>query len=90
MHRALKSIENALEIRRHILTAFEETESATDERTRRSLLTFLIVASGPTGVELAGAIAELARYGMDGDAHSGHSDETRRLSHTCSVCAALP
>ena len=62
--RALKSIENALEIRRRILTAFEEAESATDERTRRLLLTFLVVGGGPTGVELAGAIAELARYGM--------------------------
>lgn len=61
----LKRIEDALEIRRRILTAFEQAEAAEDETQRASLLTFLIVGGGPTGVELAGAIAELARYGMD-------------------------
>jgi NADH dehydrogenase/putative oxidoreductase len=48
-----------------MLTAFELAETAEDEDTRASLLTFLIVGGGPTGVELAGAIAELARHGMD-------------------------
>ena len=52
-------------MRRRILIAFERAESSTDERQRNSLLTFLIVGGGPTGVELAGAIAELARYGME-------------------------
>ena len=61
----LKRIEDALEIRRKILTAFEQAEAAGDDTVRASLLTFLIVGGGPTGVELAGAIAELARYGMD-------------------------
>jgi putative oxidoreductase len=61
----LKRIEDALEIRRKILTAFEQAEAAGDDAERASLLTFLIVGGGPTGVELAGAIAELARYGMD-------------------------
>ncbi len=61
----LKRIEDALEIRRKILTAFERAEAACDDMERASLLTFLIVGGGPTGVELAGAIAELARYGMD-------------------------
>jgi NADH dehydrogenase/putative oxidoreductase len=61
----LKRIEDALEIRRRILIAFEQAEAAKDESERTSLLTFLIVGGGPTGVELAGAIAELARYGMD-------------------------
>ena len=61
----LKRIEDALEIRRRILTAFEQAEAAEDEVQRTSLLTFLIVGGGPTGVELAGAIAELARFGMD-------------------------
>jgi len=61
----LKRIEDALEVRRKILTAFEQAEAARDDAERASLLTFLIVGGGPTGVELAGAIAELARYGMD-------------------------
>jgi len=61
----LKRIEDALEIRRKILTAFEIAEATADAVERASLLTFLIVGGGPTGVELAGAIAELARYGMD-------------------------
>src|SRR5271166_1419180 len=61
----VKRIEDALEIRRKILTAFEQAEAAGDDAERASLLTFLIVGGGPTGVELAGAIAELARYGME-------------------------
>jgi putative oxidoreductase len=60
----LKSVADALEIRRRILTAFERAEAATDANERAALLTFLIVGGGPTGVELAGAIAELARFGM--------------------------
>src|ERR1700730_8008783 len=61
----LKRIEDALEIRRRILSAFEQAEAAAAAAERSSLLTFLIVGGGPTGVELAGAIAELARHGMD-------------------------
>ncbi len=61
----LKRIEDATEIRRKLLTAFELAEATDDTVERESLLTFLIVGGGPTGVELAGAIAELARYGMD-------------------------
>ena len=60
----LKCVEDALEIRRRILTAFERAEAANDANERAALLTFLIVGGGPTGVELAGAIAELARFGM--------------------------
>jgi NADH dehydrogenase FAD-containing subunit/uncharacterized membrane protein YphA (DoxX/SURF4 family) len=60
----LKRIEDATEIRRRILSAFELAESTEDEEERARLLTFLIVGGGPTGVELAGAIAELARHGM--------------------------
>src|SRR5271166_2738627 len=66
----LKRIEDALEIRRRILTAFEQAEATSDEAARASLLTFLVVGGGPTGVELAGAIAELARFGMDKDFRS--------------------
>jgi putative oxidoreductase len=63
----IKRIEDALEIRRRILTAFERAEAASLEQDRRGLLTFLIVGGGPTGVELAGAIAELARFGLEKD-----------------------
>jgi NADH dehydrogenase/putative oxidoreductase len=63
----LKRVEDALEIRRRILTAFERAEATPIEEERGGLLTFLIVGGGPTGVELAGAIAELARYGLEND-----------------------
>jgi NADH dehydrogenase/putative oxidoreductase len=61
----LKRIEDATAVRRRMLTAFERAESAADETERRRLLTFVIVGGGPTGVELAGAIAELARLGLE-------------------------
>ncbi len=57
----LKRIEDATRIRRSILIAFERAELATDESERRRLLTFAIVGAGATGVEMAGAIAEIAR-----------------------------
>jgi NADH dehydrogenase FAD-containing subunit/uncharacterized membrane protein YphA (DoxX/SURF4 family) len=60
----LKGIEDALDIRRRLLLAFEAAESSQNEVERRAWLTFIIVGGGPTGVELAGAIAELARYGL--------------------------
>jgi len=61
----LKRVEDATEIRRRLLMAFERAEATEDENERAALLTFLIVGGGPTGVELAGAIAELARFGME-------------------------
>jgi NADH:ubiquinone reductase (H+-translocating) len=57
----LKTIEDATTIRRRILTAFERAELEADSRLQTALLTFAIVGAGPTGVELAGTIAELAR-----------------------------
>ena len=63
----LKKIDDATEIRRRVLTAFEQAEAASSFEQRRELLTFVIVGAGPTGVELAGAIAELARLGMAKD-----------------------
>ena len=58
----LKTLDDALEMRRRVLTAFEEAEKEEDERRRAHQLTFVVVGGGPTGVELAGAIAELARF----------------------------
>jgi NADH dehydrogenase FAD-containing subunit/uncharacterized membrane protein YphA (DoxX/SURF4 family) len=63
----LKSVEDALDVRRRILSAFERAEECIDPSEKTSLLTFLIVGGGPTGVELAGAIAELARFGLNQD-----------------------
>lgn len=58
----LKTIEDATEIRRRILSAFEQAERTSDPAELRALLTFCVIGAGPTGVELAGALAEIARY----------------------------
>ena len=58
----LKSIEDAMEMRRRIFLAFETAERSADEESRRRWLTFVIVGGGPTGVELAGALAEIAHH----------------------------
>lgn len=63
----LKSLEDAVEVRRRILMAFEYAEKITDEAARRAAMTFVIVGGGPTGVEMAGAIAEIARYTLKRD-----------------------
>lgn len=60
----LKKIDDATEIRRRILLAFEKAETEPDEARRRALLTFIIIGGGPTGVEMAGAIIELARKAL--------------------------
>ena len=63
----LKSLEDAVEIRRRILMAFEFAERTPDEAARKAAMTFVIVGGGPTGVEMAGAIAEIARYTLSRD-----------------------
>jgi NADH:ubiquinone reductase (H+-translocating) len=73
----LKSIEDALEIRRRILLAFEMAERETDEERRRALLTFVVIGGGPTGVELAGAIAEIAYTVMVQDFRSIRPQDAR-------------
>lgn len=63
----LKTLEDATYIRGRILTAFEDAERETDPEQRAALLTFVIIGAGPTGVELAGTIAELAHQNLRGD-----------------------
>ena len=63
----LKQVEDATGIRSRLLFAFEQAENAGSPEMQRDLLTFVIVGGGPTGVELAGAIAELARHGLAGE-----------------------
>jgi NADH:ubiquinone reductase (H+-translocating) len=63
----LKRVDDATLVRGRVLEAFERAEVAANEEERRRLLSFVIVGGGPTGVELAGAIAELARVGMAKD-----------------------
>lgn len=63
----LKEIDDATRIRRRILVAFERAEATDDEEERRRLLTFVIIGGGPTGVELAGAVVELARHSLPFD-----------------------
>ncbi|MBK9315661.1 MAG: NAD(P)/FAD-dependent oxidoreductase [Acidobacteria bacterium] len=58
----LKDLSDAVEIRRRVLLAFEAAEKESDPDLKRELLTFVVVGGGPTGVELAGAIAELAKF----------------------------
>jgi NADH dehydrogenase/putative oxidoreductase len=73
----LKSIEDATEMRRRILIAFEQAEATRDAQRREALLKFLIVGGGPTGVELAGAIAELSKFGMHKEFRSFDPGEAR-------------
>jgi NADH dehydrogenase len=70
----LKTVEDALEMRRRIFSAFEAAEQESDRDRRRAWLTFAIVGGGPTGVELAGAIAEIA--------HGAHKRDFRHIDTT--------
>src|SRR5262249_36987245 len=60
----LKSIEDALDIRSRVFLAFEAAEREPDPERRREWLTFVIIGGGPTGVELAGSLAEIARHAL--------------------------
>lgn len=75
----LKTVEDAIEMRCRIFSAFEAAEKETDPEKRRALLTFVIVGGGPTGVELAGAIAELAHKTLKEDFRSINTSETKIL-----------
>jgi NADH dehydrogenase len=63
----LKSLEDAVELRRRILMAFEYAEKINDEAARRAAMNFVIIGGGPTGVEMAGAIAEISRHTLARD-----------------------
>ncbi|MEI7608164.1 MAG: FAD-dependent oxidoreductase, partial [Rhodospirillaceae bacterium] len=75
----LKQIDDATDIRCRLLLAFEHAETCSDDRERMGWLTFVVVGGGPTGVELAGAIAELARHGLTGEFSSFDPASTRVL-----------
>jgi NADH:ubiquinone reductase (H+-translocating) len=73
----LKDLDDAVEIRRRVLLAFEAAERETDSALQRQHLTFVVIGGGPTGVELAGAIAELATFVLARDFRAIQSDATR-------------
>lgn len=75
----LKSIEDALEIRRRVLLSFERAETATSDEERREHLTFVVVGAGPTGAELAGALSEIARHTLVRDFRHFDPSEARIL-----------
>ena len=73
----LKTLDDALEMRRRVLSAFEAAEREGDPDKQRRLLTFVIVGAGPTGVELAGALAEIARQSLRQDFRRIHPESAR-------------
>ena len=75
----LKRIEDATDLRRRILLAFERAEIEDDAERRTALMTFVIVGAGPTGVEMAGAVAELTRHTLARDFRRIRTEDTRIL-----------
>ncbi len=75
----LKSLHDAVDIRRRVLTAFEQAEKTQDGELRRAFMTFVVVGAGPTGVEMAGAISELARWTLARDFRNINPQQTRVL-----------
>lgn len=63
----LKTLSDAFEIRRHVLMSFEAAEKESDPVRQRALLTFAVIGAGPTGVEMAGTLAEIARHTLAGE-----------------------
>jgi NADH:ubiquinone reductase (H+-translocating) len=88
----LKSLEDAIELRRRILMAFEYAEKTTDEVAGRAAMNFVIIGGGPTGVEMAGAIAEISRYTLARDFRHIDPSEARviLIEGTPRLLAAYP
>jgi NADH dehydrogenase len=88
----LKSLDDALKIRREVLLAFEHAENVTTQEERRRLLTFVIVGGGPTGVEMAGSLAEIARHALRAEYRNFDSGTARviLLEGSPTVLAAFP
>jgi NADH dehydrogenase FAD-containing subunit len=93
---SLKDLADAMAIRSRVLTAFERAEEEHDPEVQRAYLTFVIVGGGATGVELAGAIAELAKHSLRGGpswsaiprfCRRGHSTSSRALGSKCAFRA---
>lgn len=87
----LKSLDDALEIRRRMLLAFELAEKTQDEAERKAALTFIVVGGGPTGVEMAGAIAEIAKQTLVQDFRHIDSSQAKVLlvEHSAHVLDAF-
>ncbi len=75
----LKTIADALELRKRILSAFEKAEWLPPSEEQRRLMTFAVIGGGPTGVEMAGAIAEITKFSMRNDFRNIRTSETRVL-----------
>ena len=86
----LKNIEDALEIRRRVLLAYEAAEREADPERRRAWLTFVVVGGGPTGTEMAGALSEIARYSVARDFRSIDPREARVILVTPKILQSYP
>jgi NADH dehydrogenase len=88
----LKTLEDALEIRRRMLLAFERAERESDPQRRAAWLTFVVVGGGPTGVELAGQFAEIARHTLRGEFRriDPHSARVVLIEGTNRILGAYP
>jgi NADH dehydrogenase len=73
----LKQLNDAIDLRNQILSAYERAALETDEAKRRALMTFVVVGGGPTGVEFSGALSELAHNVLKKDFHTLNVDDTR-------------
>jgi NADH dehydrogenase len=88
----LKTLEDALEMRRRVLVAFEQAERERDKARQRRLLTFVVIGGGPTGVELAGALAEISRHALTHDFRAIDPESARiiLIEGGASVLATYP
>jgi len=88
----LKSLEDAMLLRQRILSSFEQAELETDEEARKKLLTFIVVGGGPTGVEMAGAIADTINYVLPREFRNIRPEDTKViiLESSSRILSAMP